>query len=46
MECSARINDKGRVVIPKSIRDLMDLKPGDKITFIAKGKNIKIEKEK
>ena len=31
---SATVTSKGQVTIPKSIRDLLRLKPGDKVDFV------------
>ncbi len=39
----AKITTKGQVTIPKSIRELLDLKEGSKILFIQKGKDIVIQ---
>ena len=39
----AKITTKGQITIPKSIRELLDLKEGSKILFIQKGKDIVIQ---
>lgn len=39
----AKVTTKGQVTIPKSIRDLLDLKEGSKIIFIKKGNDIIIQ---
>ena len=39
----AKVTTKGQVTIPKSIRELLDLKEGSKILFIQKGKDIVIQ---
>ena len=39
----AKVTTKGQVTIPKSIRELLDLKEGSKIIFIQKGKDIVIQ---
>ena len=39
----AKVTAKGQVTIPKSIRDLLDLKEGSKIIFIKKGNDIIIQ---
>lgn len=39
----AKVTTKGQVTIPKSIRDLLDLKEGSKIIFIQKGNDIIIK---
>lgn len=39
----AKVTTKGQITIPKSIRDLLDLKEGSKILFIKKGNDIVIQ---
>lgn len=39
----AKVTTKGQVTIPKSIRDLLNLKEGSKILFIQKGNDIVIQ---
>ena len=39
----AKVTTKGQITIPKSIRELLDLKEGSKIIFIQKGKDIIIQ---
>ncbi len=39
----AKVTTKGQVTIPKSIRELLNLKEGSKIIFIQKGKDIVIQ---
>lgn len=39
----AKVTTKGQITIPKSIRDLLDLKEGSKIIFVQKGKDIVIQ---
>ncbi len=39
----AKVTTKGQITIPKSIRELLDLKEGSKILFIQKGKDIIIQ---
>ncbi len=39
----AKVTTKGQITIPKSIRELLDLKEGSKILFIQKGKDIVIQ---
>lgn len=39
----AKVTTKGQITIPKSIRDLLDLKEGSKIIFIQSGKDIIIK---
>ena len=40
---SAKVTAKGQVTIPKSIRELLDLKEGSKILFIQKGNDVIIK---
>lgn len=39
----AKVTTKGQITIPKSIRDLLNLKEGSKIIFIQKGSDIVIK---
>lgn len=39
----AKVTTKGQITIPKSIRDMLNLKEGSKIIFIQKGKDIIIQ---
>ena len=39
----AKVTTKGQITIPKSIRELLDLKEGSKIIFIQKGEDIVIQ---
>lgn len=39
----AKVTTKGQITIPKSIRELLDLKEGSKILFIQKGDDIVIQ---
>lgn len=39
----AKVTTKGQITIPKSIRELLDLKEGSKIIFIQKGEDIIIQ---
>jgi AbrB family looped-hinge helix DNA binding protein len=41
---SNSINKKGQITIPKGVRAKLDLKEGDKITFIIKEKQVIIRK--
>ena len=38
------ISEKGQVTIPKQVRDLLELKAGDRIAFVAEGSNIVVKK--
>lgn len=35
LACTAKIGEKGQIVIPKDIRDMFDLQPGDSIIILA-----------
>ncbi len=39
----AKVTTKGQITIPKSIRELLNLKEGSKIIFIQKGNDIVIQ---
>ena len=39
----AKVTTKGQITIPKTIRELLNLKEGSKILFIQKGKDIIIK---
>ena len=39
-----QIDDLGRVVIPKSFREVYDIKPGDAVEFIASAKGLYLQK--
>ncbi len=39
----AKVTTKGQITIPKSIREMLDLKEGSKIIFMQKGKDIVIQ---
>lgn len=39
----AKVTTKGQVTIPKSIRELLELKEGSKILFIQKGNDVIIK---
>ena len=40
---SAKVTAKGQVTIPKSIRELLEIKEGSKILFIQKGNDVLIK---
>ena len=40
---SAKVTAKGEVTIPKSIRELLEIKEGSKILFIQKGNDVIIK---
>ena len=39
----AKVTTKGQITIPKSIRDLLNLKEGSKVIFMQKGNDIVIQ---
>ena len=39
-----RIGSKGQVVIPKALREALNLEPGDEVTFSRDGNAIRIER--
>lgn len=38
------VSEKGQVTIPKQVRNLLDLKPGDRLAFISTGTSIVVKK--
>lgn len=38
------MNERGRTTIPKSVREALDLKEGDRIRYIVAGNNVRIMK--
>lgn len=43
---SSKISKKGQIVIPRKIRENLEIKPGDELIFTQVGQKIYIEKEK
>ena len=39
----SKVGKRGQIVIPKPIRDMLEIKPKDKLFFFVKGKRIVIE---
>jgi AbrB family looped-hinge helix DNA binding protein len=39
-----RIGGKGQVVIPKALREAMNLEPGDEVTFSRDGNAVRVER--
>lgn len=46
MNARTRISSKGQVVIPKPIRDRLQLRPGEELTVVRKGRRIILEQAK
>ncbi|WCT72732.1 AbrB/MazE/SpoVT family DNA-binding domain-containing protein [Sphingomonas naphthae] len=44
MTTHSRLTIKGQVTIPKDVRDLLDLKPGDTVAFEQDGDRISVRK--
>jgi len=40
------VSEKGQVTIPKEIRKILDVKPGDRVAFINDGTDIIVKKAK
>ncbi|MGI0079540.1 MAG: AbrB/MazE/SpoVT family DNA-binding domain-containing protein [Nitrososphaerales archaeon] len=38
------VSEKGQVTIPKQVRDLLGVKPGDRIAFMSRGTDIVMKK--
>ncbi len=39
---TARLSSKGQVTVPKKIREMLGVKPGQKIAFVAHGDKIEV----
>lgn len=39
---TARISSKGQITVPKRVRDLLHVKPGQKIAFITHGEKVEV----
>jgi len=46
LEVRATINENGRVVIPKPVRDALGVEPGDALIFSSDGEAFRIETQK
>jgi len=42
----APVGEKGQVTIPRQVRNLLDVKPGDRIVIVSKNKEIVLKKSK
>ena len=38
----ARVMAKGQVTIPKKIRDVLGIEPGDRVTFVVEGDTVRV----
>jgi antitoxin PrlF len=39
---TARLSSKGQVTVPKKVRELLGVKPGQKIAFVAHGDTVEV----
>jgi AbrB family looped-hinge helix DNA binding protein len=46
LEVRATVNESGRVVIPKAVRDALGVEPGDSLIFSRDGEAFRIETQK
>jgi AbrB family looped-hinge helix DNA binding protein len=46
LEVRARMNESGRVVLPKQLRELLGAEPGDALIFTSDGETVRIETQK
>lgn len=46
LEARARLNESGRVVLPKEIREFLGAEPGDVLFFTEDGDGVRIETQK
>ena len=45
-EIKAKISEKGQITLPKTIRDILDLNPGDVVRFVLAEGRILVERGK
>lgn len=43
MVWTATLSSKGQLVLPKAVRDKLDVKPGDKVVFVARHGRIELQ---
>ena len=46
LDARARLNESGRVVLPKEIREFLGAEPGDVLFFTEDGEGVRIETQK
>jgi len=46
LEVRARVNESGRVVLPKELRESLGIEPGDVVFFSIDGETVKMETQK
>jgi len=46
LEVRATVNESGRVVLPKELREAMGIQPGDVLFFSSDGKTVRLETQK
>jgi AbrB family looped-hinge helix DNA binding protein len=46
LEVRAKMNESGRVVLPKELRELLGAQPGDSLIFSSDGETVRIETQK
>ncbi len=46
LEVRASVNESGRVVLPKELREAMGIQPGDVLFFSSDGKTVRLETQK
>jgi len=46
LEVRATVNESGRVVLPKELREAMGIQPGDVLFFSSDGKSVRVETQK
>ena len=39
---NAKVMSKGQVTIPKSVRDVLGVSNGDRVSFVVEGKNVRV----
>jgi AbrB family looped-hinge helix DNA binding protein len=39
---TTKVTSKGQATIPKSVREILGINPGDRVSFVVRGNNIQI----